>query len=78
MLRPKVEGFALFSGVGIAIVNRRDAAHLAGLMVRGRLDNMRRNAKPEANALCGEFSSADTLLDPAGTAELLRRHNLMP
>ena len=42
------------------------------------LPELRRDAKAESNALSGEFSSADTLLDLPGTVELLRRHNLMP
>ena len=48
------------------------------LSILPMLPELRRSAKAEANALSGEFSSAETLLDLAGTAELLRRHNLMP
>ena len=32
----------------------------------------------QANALKGEFSSADMLLDPAGTEALLKKHKLLP
>jgi FlaA1/EpsC-like NDP-sugar epimerase len=42
------------------------------------LPELRRDAKAEPNALSGEFSSADTLLDLPGTVDLLRRHKLMP
>jgi FlaA1/EpsC-like NDP-sugar epimerase len=42
------------------------------------LPELRRQAAPEANALTKEFSSADTVLDPAGTEALLRKHRLMP
>jgi len=42
------------------------------------LPELRRNAPAEGNALTAEFSSADTLLDLAGTVDLLCRHNLMP
>jgi UDP-glucose 4-epimerase len=42
------------------------------------LPELRRDAPAEANALSGEFSSADTVLDAKATAELLRRHGLVP
>lgn len=42
------------------------------------LPELRRDAQPEANALTKEFSSADTVLDLAGTEALLRKHRLMP
>ena len=42
------------------------------------LPELRRDAPAEANALAGEFSSADTVLDAKATAELLRRHGLVP
>jgi len=42
------------------------------------LPELRRDAPAEANALSGEFSSADTVLDAKATQELLRRHGLMP
>jgi UDP-glucose 4-epimerase len=40
------------------------------------LPELRRDAS-EANALSGEFSSADTVLDAKATSELLRRHGLV-
>jgi UDP-glucose 4-epimerase len=42
------------------------------------LPELRRDAPAEANALSGEFSSADTVLDAKATQELLRRHGLVP
>jgi UDP-glucose 4-epimerase len=42
------------------------------------LPELRRDAPSESNALSAEFSSADVLLDLAGTEQLLRRHGLMP
>jgi UDP-glucose 4-epimerase len=41
------------------------------------LPELRRDAPAEPNALSGEFSSADTVLDAKATAELLRRHGLV-
>jgi len=41
------------------------------------LPELRREAPPEANALSGEFSSADTVLDARATFELLNRHGLI-
>ncbi|HEY3077199.1 MAG TPA: polysaccharide biosynthesis protein [Burkholderiales bacterium] len=41
------------------------------------LPELRRDAPAEANALSGEFSSADTVLDAKATVELLRRHGLV-
>lgn len=46
MIRPSGQRYALFGCVAVAIVNRRDAAHLAGLVIENGLDNMRRNAVP--------------------------------
>jgi FlaA1/EpsC-like NDP-sugar epimerase len=37
-----------------------------------------RREKPEKNALSREFSSADTVLDLAGTRKLLKEHKLLP
>ena len=42
------------------------------------LPELRRDAPAEKNALTGEFSSADTVLDAKATQELLRRHGLVP
>jgi FlaA1/EpsC-like NDP-sugar epimerase len=42
------------------------------------LPELRRDAKPEKNALSAEFSSADTVLDLAGTKKLLKKHKLLP
>lgn len=42
------------------------------------LPELRRDAQAGANALSREFSSADTVLDLAGTEQLLRTHRLMP
>jgi UDP-glucose 4-epimerase len=42
------------------------------------LPELRRDAQAGANALSREFSSADTVLDLAGTEQLLRAHRLMP
>ncbi len=41
------------------------------------LPELRENVVQEPNALTREFSSADTVLDLAGTAQLLRQHRLM-
>jgi UDP-glucose 4-epimerase len=41
------------------------------------LPELRRDATAEANALKGEFSSADTLLDLAGTESLLKKNKLL-
>lgn len=41
------------------------------------LPELRENNTQEPNALSREFSSADTVLDLAGTAQLLRQHRLM-
>ena len=41
------------------------------------LPELRENTMQEPNALTREFSSADTVLDLAGTAQLLRKHRLM-
>src|SRR6266850_1085899 len=42
------------------------------------LPELRRKAAAEKNALKGEFSSADTVLGAKATADLLRRHSLVP
>ena len=42
------------------------------------LPELQDEAPKEPNALDKEFSSADNVLDPAGTLELLRRHRLLP
>ena len=42
------------------------------------LPELRRDAPSEANALTGEFSSAQTVLDAKATDALLRRHGLVP
>jgi FlaA1/EpsC-like NDP-sugar epimerase len=42
------------------------------------LPELRREGASEANALQGEFSSADTLLDLPGTETLLKKHQLLP
>ncbi|HYL90438.1 MAG TPA: polysaccharide biosynthesis protein [Burkholderiales bacterium] len=42
------------------------------------LPELRRNAAKEKNALKGEFSSADTVLNAKATMDLLRRHGLVP
>ena len=42
------------------------------------LPELRKDAKPEKNALNGEFSSADTVLDLPRTKALLKRHKLLP
>jgi UDP-glucose 4-epimerase len=46
------------------------------------LPELRREADgknaPSKNALTGEFSSADTVLDLAGTKKLLKKHKLLP
>jgi FlaA1/EpsC-like NDP-sugar epimerase len=42
------------------------------------LPELRRDAKQEKNALSAEFSSADTVLDLAGTKKLLKKHKLLP
>ena len=42
------------------------------------LPELRRDAKPEKNALTTEFSSADTVLDLANTKKLLKKHKLLP
>jgi UDP-glucose 4-epimerase len=42
------------------------------------LPELRGTAPAEPNALKGEFSSADTVLDFKGTAALLRKHQLLP
>ena len=41
------------------------------------LPELRRDAAPEPNALAGEFSSADTVLDLAGTRQLFAQHKLV-
>jgi UDP-glucose 4-epimerase len=41
------------------------------------LPELRAAKSKEVNALKGEFSSADTVLDLAGTAALLSRHGLL-
>jgi len=53
MLAQKCERFAFLGCIGIAIVDRRHPAHLPGLMIEHRLDNMRRDtcrAMPDAGA----------------------------
>ncbi|MGH8743203.1 MAG: polysaccharide biosynthesis protein [Burkholderiales bacterium] len=45
--------------------------------IRPMLPELANAAAKEPNALTGEFSSADTVLDLAGTAELLRKNRLM-
>ena len=42
------------------------------------LPELQDQAPKKPNALDKEFSSADNVLDPAGTLELLRRHRLLP
>lgn len=42
------------------------------------LPELRRDAAPEPNALKTEFSSADTVLDLAGTRKLFEQHKLLP
>ena len=42
------------------------------------LPELRRKATKEKNALKGEFSSADTVLNAKATTDLLRRHGLVP
>jgi FlaA1/EpsC-like NDP-sugar epimerase len=42
------------------------------------LPELREEGSKEPNALTREFSSADTVLDEAGTVELLRRNHLLP
>jgi UDP-glucose 4-epimerase len=42
------------------------------------LPELQDEAAKELNALAKEFSSADNVLDPAGTMDLLRRHRLLP
>ena len=46
--------------------------------IRPMLPELRDETVPEANALTKEFSSADTVLDYAGTVSLLEQHRLMP
>jgi UDP-glucose 4-epimerase len=41
------------------------------------LPELRRDAPAESNALTGEFSSADTVLDAKATADLLNQHGLI-
>ena len=41
------------------------------------LPELRRDAAPEPNALAGEFSSADTVLDLAGTRRLFEQHKVV-
>jgi hypothetical protein len=41
------------------------------------LPELRESGAPEPNALTKEFSSADTVLDFAGTVDLLQRHRLL-
>jgi len=41
------------------------------------LPELQIGSAPEANALSREFSSADTVLDLAGTVRLLQAHKLM-
>jgi hypothetical protein len=41
------------------------------------LPELLHNNEPEPNALDGEFSSADTLLDLEGTLDLLEKNKLM-
>ena len=41
------------------------------------LPELRRDATPEPNALTAEFSSADTVLDLAGTQRLFEQHKLV-
>ena len=45
--------------------------------IRPMLPELQVDSAPEANALTREFSSADTVLDHAGTVHLLRTHKLM-
>lgn len=45
--------------------------------IRPMLPELQIDAAPEANALTREFSSADTVLDHAGTVRLLQAHKLM-
>jgi UDP-glucose 4-epimerase len=42
------------------------------------LPELRKDAKPEKNALSGEFSSAGTVLDLPQTKKLLKKHRLLP
>jgi FlaA1/EpsC-like NDP-sugar epimerase len=42
------------------------------------LPELRRDPKPEKNALSREFSSADTVLDLPSTKKLLKKHGLLP
>jgi UDP-glucose 4-epimerase len=42
------------------------------------LPELRDEASIEPNALTKEFSSADNVLDPAGTVDLLHRNRLLP
>ncbi len=46
--------------------------------IRPMLPELRGETAPESNALTKEFSSADTVLDYAGTVALLKQHRLMP
>ncbi len=41
------------------------------------LPELLHGSEPEPNALTGEFSSDDTLLDLEGTIDLLKKHKLM-
>lgn len=45
--------------------------------IRPMLPELQIDSAPEANALSREFSSADTVLDHAGTVRLLQAHKLM-
>lgn len=45
--------------------------------IRPMLPELQIDSAPEANALTREFSSADTVLDHAGTVRLLQAHKLM-
>ena len=45
--------------------------------IRPMLPELQAGSAPEANALSKEFSSADTVLDHAGTVSLLQAHKLM-
>jgi UDP-glucose 4-epimerase len=64
------------------MVSEEEAHHCVGrgdyFAILPMLPELRRDEVSEKNALSGEFSSADTVLDAKGTVALLSKHGLVP
>ena len=81
-IKTKVVGIRPGEKMHEIMVSEEEAHHCVArgdyFAILPMLPELRKDAKPEKNALSGEFSSAGTVLDLPQTKKLLKKHRLLP